>query len=169
MSLLFTSQRLMVLWLKPDRLSDNKSQVNLENSSKLMKIFTMKNSSNGIKLQISENLTHTLYIESLTPETDSNLEDGLIHLAGLIPVLMMIKYLLNLTFPRDQLKPITEKTSQELSTEKHGTGMVLVLIKQNLEAGLTHSHGLMKEKEMRESSKETSRKLVLQLMKSEFE
>ena len=71
-------------------------------------------------------------------------------------------------FLRDQQKLITEKTNLELSTEKHGTGMALVLIKQNLEAGLTHSHGLMKEKVMREFSKETSRKLVPQKMKSDL-
>ena len=161
----------MVLWLKPDKLLDNKFKVNSEITFKLTtKIFTTMNLSNGIKLQIMESLTHTQSIEKVTLATDSNSEDGLIHLAGLILVLMMIKYLLNLMFLRDQLKPIMEKTSQELLPEKHGTGMELVLIKQNFQDGLIHFHGLMKEKVMREYSKEKLSMLMPKLkMPSDYQ
>ena len=82
----------------------------------------------------------------------------------------MIKCLLNLMFLRDQLKPITEKTSQESLPEKHGTGMVLVLINLNFQDGLTHSHGLMKEKVMREFSKEKLSMLVPnQMMRNDYQ
>ena len=182
MSLLSISQRLMVSWLKPDKLSDNKSKVNSENIFKLRKTFTMmSHSSNGIKLQTLESLTHTLFIEKLMLEMDSNLVDGLIHSAGLIPVLMMIKYLfsmmslasipqlmmvwvmkklstlnstLDLMFLKDQPKPITEKTMEVSFQEKPGTGLELDPIKLNFQDGLTHFPGLMKEKVMREFSKE---------------
>ena len=181
MSLLSISQRLTASWLKPDKLSDNKSKVNSENIFKLRKTFTMmSHSSNGIKLQTLESLTHTLFTEKLMLEMDSNLVDGLIHSAGLIPVLMMIKYLFNmmslasipqlimvlvmkklsisfnsdLMFLKDQPKPITEKMMEVSCQEKHGTGLELDPIKLNFQDGLTHFHGLMKEKVMREFSKE---------------
>ena len=83
---------------------------------------------------------------------------------------LSISFKPDMKFLRDQLKPIMEKTNQELSTEKHGTGMVLVLIKQNFQAGLTHFHGLMKEKVMREFSKEQLSLLMphqLKLLQSE--
>ena len=126
----------------------------------------------------------------------SNLVDGLIHSAGLIPVLMMIKYLfstmslasipqlmmvlemkklsisfnLDLMFLRDQLKPITEKTMVESFQEKHGTGLELDPTKLNFQDGLTHFPGLMKEKVMREFSKEQLSLLMphqLKLLQSE--
>lgn len=137
---------------------------------------------NGIKLQIMESLTHMLSIEKLMPVMVSNSEDGLIHSAGLTPVPMMIKFLFNMMnlasilqlitdlvmkkssisfnsdmmFPRDQLKPITEKMSQVLYTENPGTSLELAPINLNLVDGPTHSHGLMKEKVMTESSEEKS-------------
>ena len=132
-----------------------------------------------------ESLTHTLSIEKLTLAMDSNSEDGLPHSAGPTVVSMMIKYLFNMMnldlipqlimdlvmkklstiskpdmmFLRDQLKPITEKMSQELSTENHGTSLELELTNLNLVAGLTHSDGLMKEKVMIEFLVEKSIKL----------
>ena len=82
----------------------------------------------------------------------------------------MIKYLLNLMFLRDQLKLITEKTSQELLPEKHGIGMELGLIKLNFQDGLTHSHGLMKEKVMREFSKEKLSMLMpKQMLRNDYQ
>merc|ERR1712195_409609 len=56
---------------------------------------------NGIKLQISESLTHTLSTERLTPVMVSNSEDGLTHSAGLILVRMMIKLFFNSTPPSE--------------------------------------------------------------------
>ena len=130
-----------------------------------------------------ESLTHTLSIERLTLAMDSNSEDGLTHSAGPTVVSMMIKYLFNtmnqdlipqlimdlvmkklwfkpnMMFLRDQLKPITEKMSQELSTENHGTSLELELTNLNLVAGLIHSDGLMKEKVMIEFLVEKSIKL----------
>ena len=53
--------------------------------------------SNGIKLQISESLIHTLSTENLTLEMVSNLVDGLIHSAGPILVMMMTKLFFNST------------------------------------------------------------------------
>ena len=155
----------------------------------------MMNLSNGIKLQTMASLTHTLFIEKLMQEMVSNLVDGLIHSAGLIPVLMMIKYLFNtmslasipqlmmvwvmkklstlnsdLMFLRDQPKPITEKTMEVSFQEKHGTGLELVPTKLNFQDGLTHFPGLMKEKVMREFSKEQLSLLMphqLKLLQSE--
>ena len=82
----------MESWPPPDKLSDNKFKVNSENSSKPRKTSITRNSSNGIKPQTMESLTHTLSIEKLMLEMDSSLEDGLTHLAGPTPVLMMIKF-----------------------------------------------------------------------------
>jgi hypothetical protein len=99
----------------------------------------------------------------------SNLEDGLIHSAGLILVSMMIKFLFNILisleilqlitvlvmkklsisfkldtmFQRDQLKLIMEKMSQELYIENPGISLVLELTNLNLVDGPTHSPGLM--------------------------
>lgn len=151
----------------------------------LMLSFNSIPISNGIKLQISESLTHTLSIERLTLVMVSNSVDGLTHSAGPTVVSMMIKYLFNtmnldlilqlimdlvmrklstiskpdMMFLRDQLKPITEKMSQESSIENHGTSPVLDLTKLNLVAGLTHSDGLMKEMVMTEFSVDKSIKL----------
>jgi hypothetical protein len=112
MSLLFISLRLTASWLKPDKLSDNRSKPNSENTFKQKRIFTVMNHlSNGIKLQTLESLTHTLFIEKLMLEMVSNLEDGLTHSAGLIPVMMMTKLFFNSTNPsdneRDQFQILT--------------------------------------------------------------
>ena len=111
MSLLFISQRLTASWLKPDKLSDNRSKLNSEITFKLRKIFTMMNLSNGIKLQISESLTHTLSIERLTLVMVSNSVDGLTHSAGLMLVRMMTKLFFKSTNPsdneRDQFQILT--------------------------------------------------------------
>ena len=69
----------------------------VKSGQELMLTFNSIPILNGIKLQISESLTHTLSIERLTLETVSNLVDGLTHLAGLIPVMMMIKLFFNST------------------------------------------------------------------------
>ena len=121
------------------------------------------------------------------------MEDGLIHSAGLITELMMIKYLFNtmslasipqlildlemrkssisfkpdMMFLRDQLKPIMDKTSQVLSTERPGISLMLVPTKLNLVDGLTHSVGLTKEKVMREFSIERFMMLVRPPLKSD--
>ena len=91
MPLLSNSLLLTQLWLKLDRLLDNKSLENLENSFKLVRIFIMMNLFNGIKLQTLESLTLMLFTERLTLEMVTRPVDGLIHLVGLILELMMIK------------------------------------------------------------------------------
>ena len=64
---------------------------------------------NGIKLQISENLTHTLSIERLTLVMVSNSVDGLTHSAGLMLVRMMTKLFFKSTKPLDNESVINSK------------------------------------------------------------
>ena len=77
----------------------------------LMLSFNSIPISNGIKLQISESLTHTLSIERLTLVMVSNSVDGLTHSAGLMLVRMMTKLFFKSTNPsdneRDQFQILT--------------------------------------------------------------
>ena len=80
-----------------------------ENGKVLMLSSKLNPTSNGIKLQISESLTHTLSTERLTLEMVSNLVDGLIHFPGLMPVKMMIKLFFNSTPPLEDETAIYAK------------------------------------------------------------